>query len=112
MNWLISLTISFFAMLLIAFTVDSSELIHHVEFGNIIDKWHEESCVPMFDGNSNYIGEACGDDYTIVLMIGDRRVEKLISNSDFKDFKIGDRIKYEYDLGKLNGVHHATFDVL
>jgi hypothetical protein len=104
--------ISFSAMFVFAFAIDISKLVHYTEFGDLIDKWHEQSCAPIYDGNLNYIGENCSDDYTIVLMIEGRRIEKLISNSDFKKFRIGDRIEYNYDLGKLNGVYQETFDVV
>jgi hypothetical protein len=108
-KWIIALIIAAFISI---FAIDSSQLTHYAEIGQIVDKWHEESCIPMFDGNGGYIGESCGDDYTIVLMLGDRRVEEEVLNSDFKNLKIGDRVNYQYDLGKLNIIHNKHIETI
>ena len=57
------------------------------------------------DANGNYLGETCSDEWTFVLTKnGDRRTTK-VSGSIFKSFMAGDKLKVNYDKGKL-GFHH------
>ncbi|RUR77010.1 hypothetical protein PCC6912_39690 [Chlorogloeopsis fritschii PCC 6912] len=87
--------------------VDSSQLTHHSYNAHILDKWHEEVCSPIYDYKGNYLGEDCGDDYTLVLRVEDQREELRVSGDKFKSLKLGDQVLYEYDTGRL-GLKHNT----
>jgi hypothetical protein len=88
--------------------IDCSELTHFDKKGSLVDKWHEVSCTGSYDGNGNYLGENCADEYTLVLDLGGERVAKRMSQLDFGLFKIGEAIDYQYDRGKLGGIYHQT----
>lgn len=80
------------SLIVIIFTVfsctviDASKLTHVIINGVLVDKWHEESCIGTFDGNGNYIGESCSDEYTIVVIDNDNdRHEYKIDRKEFGD---------------------------
>jgi hypothetical protein len=91
--------------LIFTYFFDASKLTHQVEVMTLADKWHEESCNPMYDGNGNYLGESCSDDWTFVLLEGQGRKTLRVSGQIFREFVPGNILKLEFDQGKL-GFHH------
>jgi hypothetical protein len=84
---------------------DSSTLTHQVKSLQLVDKWHEQSCVPIIDDKGNYLSENCSDDWTFVVLENGARNEVRVSGPVFKTFVVGDRLKREFDEGRL-GVFH------
>jgi hypothetical protein len=94
------------AMLLLGlFVFDSSATIPKQNIFTLADKWHEEDCSPIYDGDGNYMGESCSDDWTFAVLENGERKEIGVSGSLFKTFVVGDRLKRKFDQGKL-GFHH------
>ena len=86
--------------------IDASELTHTNINGVLVDKWHEESCTPNFDGSGNYLGESCSDKYTIVVVDDtNERHEYQVSYSEFGDLLTKSFISVSYDIGRL-GIFH------
>lgn len=96
---------------------DNSIVTPHVELFTIVDKWHEEECSPMQDANGNYIGESCEDLWTLAIAdrkldnldFGSQRFEKAVQGRFFKEFKVGDRVLHQYDLGRLGLSHNEVY---
>jgi hypothetical protein len=86
--------------------VDRSELTHFTQIGTVLDKWRENSCSTTYDGTSYYTD--CDYIYTLVVDLQGNNLEEKVSNQYFKQFKIGESIDYQYDLGKLGGIHNET----
>jgi hypothetical protein len=63
------------------FVYDSSTLTHYSYTGNLVDKWHEEQCDPIYDDKGNYSGESCFDIYTVVMLIDGKRVTETVNKS-------------------------------
>lgn len=107
-KFLTGLIILIFFLGIVTSVIDCSELTHHAKRGNLIDKWHEISCIGNYDGSGNYIGESCGDEYTLAIDFGNERFTKKMSHLDFDLFKIGEAINYQYDSGKLGSIHNEV----
>jgi hypothetical protein len=86
---------------------DGSELTHYAKIGILLDKWHETVCTSTYDGTSYY--DDCDEKYTLVIKFPDTQLEQKVSNRNFLSFKIGEEIEYQYDRGKLGGIHNQTF---
>lgn len=84
---------------------DNSELSHKVDVFRLADKWHETSCFPLYDGNGNYMGESCSDEWELVVIGSKGRESIPVSGNIFKDFLAGDTLRREYDKGRL-GIRH------
>lgn len=95
----------------ILFAIDISQLTHFEGIGKVADKWHEESCVPIFNSDGSYLSESCGDDYTIVLLIDGRRIEERVFGAEFRNFKVGNLVSFKYDIGRLNGRYNQQIDI-
>jgi hypothetical protein len=86
--------------------IDASKLTHTNINGVLVDKWHEESCTPIIDGNGNYLGESCSDEYTIVVVDdSNERHECQVSYADFGDLLTKSPVIVSYDIGRL-GIYH------
>jgi hypothetical protein len=98
------------ASIISAWIFDSSELTHQTKIMTLADKWHEESCSPMYGSDGNYLGESCSDDWTFVLMENQNRKTMKVSGQIFKSFVAGDVLKLEFDKGKLGLAHNKQWN--
>lgn len=86
--------------------VDYSRLTPHSYNAQVVDKWHEELCPPIYDDKGNYLSEVCGDDYTVILLIdGNLREEIKVSGDEFREIHSKDKVVYKYQAGKLGFKH-------
>ena len=91
--------------------IDASKLTHTNINGVLVDKWHEESCIGNYDGNGNYLGESCSDEYTIVLIDDtNERHEYQVSYSEFGDLLTKSDIVVSYDIGRLGIFHNFNVE--
>jgi hypothetical protein len=107
----ISLVLFVFALL----QFDASQLTHHYETGFLRDKWHEESCTPMYDDKGSYQGETCSDVWTILLsdvVCDNRQVDRLerkVTGAVFKSLKTDSIVAHQYDSGRLGIWHNEKY---
>jgi hypothetical protein len=88
-----------------AIIFDASQLTPQRNMFTLLDKWHEEDCVPMLDGNGYYMGETCSDEWTLAVQDDEGRQEVRVSGDVFRQFGAGDRVTQSYNKGRL-GLHH------
>lgn len=90
---------------------DGQSLTPQMEQMVLLDKWHEEDCDPMFDGQGNYIGESCSDRWVLVVAQDGQRQEKKVSGSIFKQFAVGAKLRRQYKVGQLGIIHDEQWEI-
>lgn len=91
------------------FIFDASVTIDKNITFKLVDKYHEESCTPIFGGDGTYYGENCGDEWTIIGLLNGQRLEKKVSGDVFKSFVVGDCINMSYQEGRLGGIYQLRY---